>query len=388
MDVTAAERTAIEAGDAKWTPPGEEFIAQCEVAGAVYNRATGYFELNGLTDITEEQMRVIMDAGRRQSSTLTFGYVNSHIRTHLPRIGGGQAASATDTFLSCFHLETVEMLNIVLAGNVFCGCSNLRSVGVKYSPYSLNAAATPNFQGCSKLVTLRGFIHHNNDIDLSECPLLSRESLEFMTTYAYNTAPIVITVHPDVYAKLTDTEEAGTLLPANLLSGQHGDGASNVKFIPGGVEISRVDKDTYFYLIADGTINLRAGQKLTLSMDVEGMAEGEEMEYRLAVSYNGAAPLLSGAVKLQNGRVGATVTVPKDMTISKFIIDDGSRAGLDMSLTTPIRMTNIKLSFGEHEELPYSPALSTIDDADLRERLMWADIVNTAASKNITFATT
>ena len=44
-------------------------------AGAVYNEATGYYELNGLTDITEEEMRVIYEK--------TWGWW-----LHLPTLNG------------------------------------------------------------------------------------------------------------------------------------------------------------------------------------------------------------------------------------------------------------------------------------------------------------
>lgn len=61
-EVTAAEKTTIENKDKEWEEPSEELIAQCKSADTdiLYNVQTGYFEYNGLTDITTKQMRDIL----------------------------------------------------------------------------------------------------------------------------------------------------------------------------------------------------------------------------------------------------------------------------------------------------------------------------------------
>ena len=51
-------------------------------AGAKYNETTGYYELNGLTDITEEQMRVIYKYAGTPQTKAAFAY--SKARTNLP----------------------------------------------------------------------------------------------------------------------------------------------------------------------------------------------------------------------------------------------------------------------------------------------------------------
>lgn len=72
-EVTEAEKTAIEESDANWVRPPQEFIDKwtkvCEyfldsykpkVYGR-YNESTGYFELNGITDIGyEEAVRIYL----------------------------------------------------------------------------------------------------------------------------------------------------------------------------------------------------------------------------------------------------------------------------------------------------------------------------------------
>lgn len=40
--------------------------------------------------------------------------------------------------------------------------------------------------------------------DVSTSPLLTLDTMQYLVTYAQNTSPITVTVHPDVYAKITD----------------------------------------------------------------------------------------------------------------------------------------------------------------------------------------
>lgn len=55
-------------------------------AGAVYNEQTGFYELNGLTDITEEQMRniYVYTSGAINQNDLSGKFSNLPIRTNLP----------------------------------------------------------------------------------------------------------------------------------------------------------------------------------------------------------------------------------------------------------------------------------------------------------------
>ena len=175
------------------------------------------FYLNTLW-LTYKEAMDVMTAGSRQSSTLMGAYANQEIRTHLPRVGFAQAASAESTFSSCVFLEAVEMPNLKLQGYVFFNCKRLRSVNWKGVPiYDLNNTANANFQGCSKLVELRGCLRSNFGFNIADSPLLSLASFQYMVDHAYNTAPITVTVHPDVYAKIQD--ETNTEWHALLAAG-------------------------------------------------------------------------------------------------------------------------------------------------------------------------
>lgn len=168
--------------------------------------------------LTYKEAMAVMTAGSRQTSTLPDAYINQAIRTHLPRIGAGQAAYAAQTFRSCVYLETVEMANLNLGGAVFFDCQKLRSIN-KTEPaiYNLNGYPSDNFQNCVSLVEIRGVLRGNCDISFSDSPLLSLSSLEYMVSRAVNTQAITVTVHPDVYAKIQD--ETNTEWHALLAAG-------------------------------------------------------------------------------------------------------------------------------------------------------------------------
>lgn len=102
---------------------------------------------------------------------------------------------------------TVEVLYlpIVLIGNqcmqAFYGCANLRKVyGLSHLRTNIDSMT---FQGCSKLEYV-GITHLRGNLDLRWSPLLGADSIRFLVSNASNTSAIVITVHEDVYAKLTD----------------------------------------------------------------------------------------------------------------------------------------------------------------------------------------
>ena len=80
-----------------------------------------------------------------------------------------------------------------------------------------NASVTAQwFKGCEALQEVR-VRNLKKSISLADCPLISLDSIQYMVDNATNTTAITITVHPDVYAKLTDesnTEGHQVLLDA------------------------------------------------------------------------------------------------------------------------------------------------------------------------------
>lgn len=213
-EVTAAQKATIEAADAKWEEPSEEFIAECKAEGAVYNNATGYFELNGLTDITTEQMQDIMNNGRtyypfpRQiGGTCRTNILCSKEEMYKPDYW---SVNATNLATGASRMEVIRVAqnpnSIVRIGSfeaMFFRCNNLRKViGVitlnEFSP----GMDTHWLSATTKLEEL--FIANLRQSLKFVVQNIKPECIEFMVDRARNTTPITITLHPDAYARLTD----------------------------------------------------------------------------------------------------------------------------------------------------------------------------------------
>lgn len=179
-------------------------------AYGTYNAETGYFELNGLTDITYEEAVGIYSYYRPYKLTnLGFEFVRYPYRAVLPIYLASSTIPIGQSFQSSAQLEVIVFQMYytykVSLGNcnyAFDGCVKLREIkGI------LNFASATNtgsaFWSCQSLENIQIFNLKSN-VDFKHSPKLSYASFEYMITNAANTSTITITVHPDVYAKLTD----------------------------------------------------------------------------------------------------------------------------------------------------------------------------------------
>lgn len=190
-------------------------------AGAVYNEKTGFYELNGLTDITEEQMKVIYvqthHVTRQTSFAASLANTNS-IRTNYPLkvVGGYRQINTHAMFSGCVSLEVaalgIDVNKIIYPSDtsyLFQNCKKLKKViGIMRMDYASSSEKYNNmFYQCFALVSvsLRGVKY---DISFSNSPNISINSLQFLITSASNASPITVTVHSDVYAKIQDESNA------------------------------------------------------------------------------------------------------------------------------------------------------------------------------------
>lgn len=186
-------------------------------AGAVYNQNTGFYELNGLTDITEEEMREIyIQTNPTKRVTDLCSVLNaSSIRTNFPFLnrGGYKNIDCYAAFANCTNLEVVAFgardgdnffpSRIIYA---FINCIKLRKIKSVLNVISLesyNNKFLNTFSACRALEKIL-ILNLKDNISFSDSPLLSLESLQYLITNAANTSPITVTVHADVYAKIQD----------------------------------------------------------------------------------------------------------------------------------------------------------------------------------------
>lgn len=195
--------------------------------GAVYNEETGFYELNGLTDITEEEMLAIF------AHTAMYGYGGQNVfsrcmgfydkvRTNFPPLGYGIRMEMLFPFGECASFETLNLIPLFEYRR-----SGLESLSY---PMGVHNGYSTVLTTCRKLRRLYGTIQLNTSFEGSICtncnvltdirvkdlytsinfcvnsPSLSLESVSYLVENAANTSAITVTVHPDVLAKLQDSE--------------------------------------------------------------------------------------------------------------------------------------------------------------------------------------
>ena len=137
-----------------------------------------------------------------------------NIKTNIPQLIGA-VASAYGNCFSNIEVVNLKYLSPTSMGTCFIGKDN-KSV-LNFNAYILESAS-----GCFKAPNLEVLEISNLKIslDLSKCPLINLASWQGLVTNAVNTSTITVTVHPDVYAKLTGdtTNAAAAALSADELA--------------------------------------------------------------------------------------------------------------------------------------------------------------------------
>lgn len=195
-------------------------------AGAKYNEATGYYELNGLTDITEEEMRVIWQ------EDLSGWYQKG--RTNLTRnisVKGntGGYNGGIDIACICINNKNLQVFNLGAdcfaryMDSAFRECSNLETIDTRFRVVPYNTSLGINtFMGCIKLKDVRFNNHYlrmKATLNLYDSPLISKESVLSAITTTDNASAtsagfLTITLHADAYARLNDDADIIAALEA------------------------------------------------------------------------------------------------------------------------------------------------------------------------------
>ena len=175
-----------------------------EAAGAVYNPETGLYSLSGLDDLTEEQILV------------------SYVDTMLQVGDYPMRSTRVRTFFPIPYTQDLRYW--------YFAASNLESIQI-HGNMSVNTYSIDAFGGyCSKLKKVLDIINVENvpntsfnifrysplveyfriknlkkNAVISDCPLLTLDTVSYLVDNAANTSAITVQVHPDVYSKLTDS---------------------------------------------------------------------------------------------------------------------------------------------------------------------------------------
>lgn len=196
-----------------------------EARGAVYNTETGYYELNGLTDITEEQMQAILafsgmyGYGGTNIFSRCMGYYKG-VRTNLPFIGYGIECSDLFPFGESAYIEALTVQPLLeykryglhsasyfvdLGGSVkfIDSCKKLKNIygGIRVSGTFKGHIAN----SCPLLESINVKISGNNSfLFCKESPLLGIDSFRFLVENATNTEAVTLTINAEILSKMQD----------------------------------------------------------------------------------------------------------------------------------------------------------------------------------------
>ena len=182
------------------------------------------FYINGIYVTYEEAIRILQFyfASLTNDRASNFKFSNIKCRTYFPfrsaSAYGGDPYAMNRFIVSNDLIEVVVFTDYVRPSNlmsIFMNCSKLKKIyvhNVNTPPFILSLITNKNyldkmFYKCSLLESVK-ISQLSTDLSLESCPLFDLESFNYLITNATNTAPITITVHPDVYVKLTDEENA------------------------------------------------------------------------------------------------------------------------------------------------------------------------------------
>ena len=200
--------------------------------GETVTHKAGHYYLNGLGDITEEQMTLIyinkdivynLDCARIAQS--------SKIRTIFPlknaltsqvleerKFKGTESFRDSTAEVLVWHMYSAasnySTLPTTNMHKTFCDCRNLRIIG----PINVENIGefTEPFIGCTSLEQI-GLYHLSKNVSFKDSPLLKKESIVSIIAESLPSTAITITLHPDAYARLKDDAEIVAALEAQPL---------------------------------------------------------------------------------------------------------------------------------------------------------------------------
>lgn len=200
-------RKRTSAGWGMWEDSANAALRPLYIAaGAVYNTSTGFYELNGLTDITDVQMANIYNyscANRNLESAADL-FRGANIRTNIPPTSGVYQASLNAAYMNNGQLEVVrlgknewDVAQLRNATYAFSNCTKLKEIQIPID-CTLGPDFTKAFEKCNMLesVKIKGL---KSNISFRDCSQLNYNSLKYLVDNAANTSAIDVTVNTVTY---------------------------------------------------------------------------------------------------------------------------------------------------------------------------------------------
>ena len=138
-------------------------------------------------------------------------FYNCNKLTSIPQLNTDKVTNMSTMFYSCSSLTSIPQFDTSKVTNMmmmFYNCSSLTSIPLLDTSKIVNTMYM--FSKCDKLTNLGGFTGLNVDLDLSPCPLLTKESIlnVFNKAADVTSSSQTLTLGTVNLSKLTDTEKA------------------------------------------------------------------------------------------------------------------------------------------------------------------------------------
>lgn len=194
-----------------------------EDIGAKYNKESECWELNGLTDLSEDDMHEIYQGSIGFSYGLPldgFFYGRTIIRTTPHLRFSPEGVSMKNTFSRCWNLEIIDftetsMHTLILNSEstamyeTFYGCTELREIKfiLDVNNNEESNLFFDTFKACNSLKTVL-IRNISQSISFEDSPLISIDSISELIYYKKDSSSeITVTVHPNTYSYLIGTAE-------------------------------------------------------------------------------------------------------------------------------------------------------------------------------------
>lgn len=215
-----ALRALFVAAGAEYNDSGTDKTKTAPWGEAVTHKA-GHYYLNGLGDITEEQMVRIYNAPH--NGIYAGAYQGANIRTAFLKRTGAQRPLTSINLDNWFNESSVETVGVnglfytrsVSYVRAFSECTKLKHI--LFNPIVCSSAVVSNmFSNCTLLQTVK-LRDLSADLSLGQSANISKESVLYIVQNALPTSAMTITLHPDAYARLADDADIVSALEAQPL---------------------------------------------------------------------------------------------------------------------------------------------------------------------------
>lgn len=219
-EVTPAQKAALEKSDAAWVRAPQLLIdtfmyfANRQIKNyGMFNETTGFFKLGTVRDLTAIDVMMILH---------TMGAAMKHIPGDAPsgmfseldiravfpmKLSNGalRLSNLNNAFQQCTKIEEIRFTYGLIGEcfNTFYNCFKLRVLGLPSSNVVTKSVGNM-FKGCYALEELIEAPDFGVNVSFSDSPKLSPASVERIIAANSGTKPIVVTLHPTAYARVTE----------------------------------------------------------------------------------------------------------------------------------------------------------------------------------------